>query len=161
MAKDFRELLVEASRHDVFGRFYKELQVGLKVVVSFQASANHCCEPAETLDDPYAYTKWEVILRQADKNITIPKVGAWDFLKHNVWAQKFDQPEFQTCVIGEFLTVWEAQRCYEDVIEYAMIKKHIESEDDIRVVEPDENLKKTSGCGGCGGKKKAVAEKVG
>lgn len=87
MAKDFRELLVEASRHDQFGRFFKEVQVGLKVVISFQASATHACEPAETLDDIYAYKKWEVILRQINKPISVPKVGAWDFLKNNVWAK--------------------------------------------------------------------------
>jgi len=155
MAKDFRELLVEASRHDTFGRFFKELQVGLKVVVSFQASPSHACEPAEVLDDVYAYTKWEVSLRQVDKPISTPKAGAWTFLKNNVWAKKFDLPEFQTCMLGEFLTLWEAQRCFEDVIEYAMLNNQLDSEDDIRVVEPDENLKKKGGCGGCGGAKKA------
>lgn len=155
MAKDFREFLVEASRHDTFGRFFKELQVGLKVVISFQASETHASEPAETLDDVYAYKKWEVILRQVNKPISAPRVGAWTFLKNNVWAKKFDQPEFQTCMLGEFLTVWEAQRCFEDVIEYATLNNQLDSEDDIRVVEPDENLKKASGCGGCGGAKKA------
>ncbi len=154
MVKDFREYLVEASRHDVFGRFYKELQIGIKVVICFQASSTHACEPAETLDDPYAYTRWEVILRQINKPITIPGIGAWDSLKNNVWAKKFDQPEYQTCLIGEFLTVWEAQQCFEDVINYAMMNKQMDSEDEIKLVDPDVNLKKTSGCGGCGGDKK-------
>lgn len=156
MAKDFRELLVEASRHDQFGRFFKEIQVGFKMVISFQASETHACEPAETLDDVYQYKKWEVTLRQTNKPITAPKIGAWDFLKHNVWAKKFDMPEFQTGMIGEFLTVWEAQRCFEDVIEYATIKKQLESEDEIRIVAPDENFRmKARGCGGCGGGGKA------
>jgi len=156
MAKDFRELLVEASRHDTFGRFFKEIQVGLKVVISFQASETHACDPAETLDDVYAYRKWEVSLRQINKPITVPKVGAWTALKNNVWAKKFDLPEYQTCMLGEFLTVWETQRCFEDIIEYAMLNNQLDSEDDIRLVEPDENLKKASGgCGGCGGAKKA------
>lgn len=153
MAKDFRELLVEASRHDVFGRFFKELQVGMKVVISFQASATHASEPAETLDDVYAYRKWEVILRQTNKPITVPGVGAWHQLKNFTWAKKFDLPEFQTAIIGEFLSVREAQECFEDVIEYAMRNNQLDSEDDIRVVEPDENLKRKSGCGGCGGGK--------
>lgn len=153
MAQDFRELLVEASRHDTFGRFFKELQIGLKVVLSFQASSTHACEPEETLDDVYEYTKWEVSLRQINKPIDLPKVGAWSYFKNNLWAKKFDKPEFQRAMFGEFLTVEEAQQVFEDVIEYAMVHNHIESEDDIRVVEPDENLKKVSGCGGCAGKK--------
>lgn len=158
MARDFRELLVEASRHDVFGRFYKEVQVGMKLVISFQASATHACDPAETLDDVYAYRKWEVALRQTNKSITIPKIGAWDSLKNFVWAKKFDLPEFQTAMQGELLTVREAQDCFEDVIDYAMRKGQLDSEDDIRIVEPDENLKIKSGCGGCGGGKKVVAK---
>lgn len=153
MAKDFRELLVETSRHDQFGRYFKELQIGLKVVASFQASETHACAPMETLDDVNEYTRWEVSLRQVNKPITVPRVGAWDYLKNNVWAKKFDQAEFQTGMTGEFLTVWEAQRCFEDVIEYAMNNKHIESEDEIKLVEADANLKKSSGCGGCGGGK--------
>jgi len=158
MAKDFRELLVEGSRHDVFGRFFKELQVGLKVVISFQASATHASEPAETLDDVYAYSKWEVTLRQINKPITVPGVGAWHQFKNFVWAKKFDLPEFQTAVIGEFLTVSEAQECFADVIDYAIRTNQLESEDGIRLVDPDENLKQKSGCGGCGGKAKAKAK---
>ncbi len=153
MAKDFRELLVEASRHETFGRYYKELQVGLKVVISFQASETHSCEPAETLDDVFAYTKWEVALRQGNKPIDIPNVGAWGYLKNNVWAKKFDKPEFQRCMQGDFLTVAEAQQVFEDVIDYAMSNEQLDKEDDIRIVDPDEDLKKVGGCGGCGGKK--------
>lgn len=157
MARDFRELLVESSRHEVFGRCFKELQVGLKVVISFQASETHSCEPAETLDDLTEYTKWEVALRQINKPIDVPKIGAWTYFKNNLWAKKFDKPEFQRCMQGDFLTVAEAQQVFEDVIDYAMSNNQLDSEDDIRVVEPDENLKKSSGCGGCGGGKKAKA----
>lgn len=152
MSKDFRELLVEASRHDTFGRFFKELQVGLKVVISFQASETHSSEPAETLDDVYAYTKWEVALRQINKPIDIPNVGAWSYLKNNLWAKKFDKPEFQRCMQGDFISVKEAQQVFEDVIEYAMSNGQLDSIDDIQVVDPDADLKR-GGCGGCGGKK--------
>lgn len=159
MAKDFRELLVEASRHDVFGRYFKELQVGMKVVMSIQASETHASEPMETLDDLSGYSKWEVSLRQTNKPITIPKIGAWDYLKNNFWAKPFDQPEFDTCMRGEFIKTADVQQCLEDIIEYAKTKGQLDSEDEIRVVEPDENLKKKSagGCGGCGGAKKKVA----
>lgn len=156
MAKDFREYLVESSRHDVFGRYYKELGVGIKMLVNFHASSAHACTPAETLDDPYEYTHWEVTLRQANKPIYVPKIGAWDYLKHNVWAKKFEQPEFQKSMIGEQLTVDECQRMFEDVIEYAMKNNQMESEEEIRQIEAEENVKK-SGCGGCGGGAKKPA----
>lgn len=155
MAKDFRELLEEASRHDQFGRYFKEVQVGMKVVISFQASETHSCEPVETLDDPFAYSKWEVSLRQINKPIDVPNVGAWTYLKNNVWAKKFDKPEFARSMVGEFLTVKEAQQVYEDVLDYAVKNSQIESEDEITVLDPDEAIKKVSaGCGGCGSKSK-------
>lgn len=159
MAKDFRELLVETSRHDVFGRFFKEVQVGMKLVIGFQASATHACDPAETLDDVYAYRKWEVSLRQLNKTITVPKVGAWTELKNFTWAKKFDLPEIQKILIGEFLTVREAQECFEDVIEYAIRKGQLDSEENIKILEPSESLKRNTGCGGCGGGKPKVAAK--
>lgn len=152
MTKDFRELLVESSRHEVFGRFFKELQIGFKAVVSFQASVTHSCEPAETLDDIYQYTQWEVALRQVDKPIDIPKLGIWDEFKNNAWAKKFDRPEFQRSMVGEFVTTAEAQQVFEDVIDYALRSDHIKSEDEITVVEPDAELKKMRACSGCGGK---------
>ncbi|MGL1862963.1 MAG: hypothetical protein OCC46_10630 [Pseudodesulfovibrio sp.] len=161
MAKDFREFVVEASRHEQFGRWFKEVQVGMKVVISFQASDTHACEPAEILDDIYGYTQWEVSLRQTNKGIDAPKVGAWTFLKNNVWAKKFDKPEFQRCMAGEFIPVKEAQQVFEDVIDYAMKNDQMKSEDEIRIVEPDEEFKTKAaasggGCGGggCGGGKK-------
>jgi len=158
MAKDFREYLVEASRHDVFGRVYKELAIGVKVLVSFQASSAHSCCPEETLDDPYAYTQWEVHLRQVYPAIDIVGIGAWHHLKQKDWAKPFDRPEFQKSMIGEFIPTEDCQQILEDVIEYAMLKEQLTSEDEIRLVEPEEEVKKTSGCGGCGGKKKAAAK---
>ncbi|MBI9080431.1 MAG: hypothetical protein JEY79_11910 [Pseudodesulfovibrio sp.] len=155
MAKDFRELLVEASRHDEFGRVFKEIAVGFKVVVSFQASNVHSSYPEETLDDIYQYSKWEVSLRQVTPAIDVPNVGAWHYLKHNYWAKPFDKPDFQRAMLGEFIPTKHCQQILEDVIEYALLKKQIDSEDDIRTVEPDEELKKSSRCGGCGGKKTA------
>ncbi|WP_419786620.1 hypothetical protein [Pseudodesulfovibrio sp.] len=151
MAKDFRELLVEASRHDVFGRFFKELQIGFKAVLSFQASKVHSCEPAETLDDVYQYTQWEVQLRQIDKPVDIPGIGLWDQFKQNEWAKKFDRPEFQRAMVGEFVTTEEAQQILEDVIDYAIKSNHIESEDEIIVLEADIELKKLRACTGCSG----------
>ena len=153
MAKDFRELLVESSRHDVFGRFFKELQIGFKAIVSFQASNTHSCKPEETLDDIYEYEQWEVGLRQINKPIDIPKIGIWDEFKNNTWAKKFDRPEFQRSMVGEFVTTAEAQQIYEDVLDYAIRSNHIESEDEIIVVEPDAELKKLRACPGCGGDK--------
>jgi hypothetical protein len=159
MARDFRELLVEASRHDDFGRVFKEIGVGLKVLVSFQASSTHSSYPEETLDDVYAYSKWEVSIRQIRPAIDVPKVGAWHYLQHNYWAKPFDKPEFQRAMVGEFIPTKHCQQIFEDIIEYAMLKNQLDSEDDIRIVEPDEEVKKTSGCGGCGGGKKAASKK--
>jgi len=163
MAKDFRELLVEASRHDQFGRVFKEIAVGFKVMISFQASDTHSCYPEKTLDDIYEYTRWEVALRSTSPAIDVPKVGAWEFLQHNYWAKPFDKPEFQRAMLGEFIPTKQCQQILEDVIEYAMMKNQIESEDEIRILEPDEDIKKSrgGGCGGgCGGGKKPAAAKA-
>jgi len=151
MAKDFRELLVESSRHEVFGRYFKELQIGFKAVVSFQASATHACEPEETLDDVKQYTKWEVQLRQINKPIDIPGVGIWDEFKTSEWAKVFDRPEFQRSMVGEFIPVADAQQIYEDVVAYAIRSNHIASEDEIIVLEPDAELRKLRACSGCSG----------
>ncbi|MCJ2164297.1 MULTISPECIES: hypothetical protein [unclassified Pseudodesulfovibrio] len=156
MAKDFREYLVEASRHELFGRVFKELAIGLKVVVSFQASETHACYPEKTLDDPYEYTRWEVALRSSTPAIDVPKAGAWEYLKHNYWAKPFDKPDFQRALVGENIPTKDCQQILEDVIEYAKLKGHLDSEEEIRVLEPDEEVKKISACGGCGGKKKAA-----
>lgn len=154
MTKDFREYLEEASRHPQFGRVFKEIAVGFKVVISFQASETHASHPEETLDDIYQYTHWEVALRQTSPAIDVPRAGAWTWLKNNYWARPFDKPEFQRAMIGDYIPVADCQQILEDVIEYAMMKGHMESEDEIRVVDPDEPTKKAGGCGGCGGGKK-------
>ena len=154
MAKDFREYLVESSRHEEFGRFFKEIAIGSKLVVSFQASKIHSCNPEETLDDIYAYEGWEVAIRQVKPAIDVPRAGAWGHLQHYWWAKKFYVPDFQRAVMGERITVRDCQRMFEDVIEYAVIKKQLESEEDIRLVEPDENLKRKTNCGGCGDQKR-------
>jgi hypothetical protein len=153
MAKDFREMLVESSRHEQFGRFFKELAIGIKVVLSFQASETHACEPAQTLDDIYAYTKWEVSLRQVDKPIDVPMIGAWNAFKDKEWAAPFDRPEFQRAMVGEFIPTEHCQQILEDAIEYAMSKDQMDSEDDIRIVDPEVDLKRAGGCGGCNTKK--------
>ncbi|BCS89459.1 hypothetical protein [Pseudodesulfovibrio sediminis] len=161
MANDFREYLVEASRHEDFGRVFKELAVGPNIMISFQASATHGCYPEETLDDIYGYTRWEVSLRAVKPAIDVPNAGAWSFLKNNYWARPFDKPEFQRAMAADNIVVMDCQRILEDVIEYALIKKQIESEDDIRVLEPEEEVKEVApakvgaagaggGCGGCG-----------
>ena len=159
MAKDFREYLVEASRHELFGRVFKELAIGFKVVVSFQASETHACTPEATLDDIYEYTHWEVALRSNKPAIDVPKAGAWEFFKHNLWAKPFDKPDFQRAMVGEFIPTKHCQMILEDVIEYALLKGHMESEDEIRVVEPDEEIKKTAACAGCGGGQKTIEPK--
>lgn len=156
MAKDFRGYLVEISRHEQFGRVYKEVLVG-RVVISFQASEAHSCAPQETLDDPNVYDSWEVSLRQTKPAIDVPKAGAWSLLQHNYWAKPFDKPEFQRAMLGEFIPTKDCQQLLEDIIEYSTVKGHLESEDDIRLVDDDEILKKPTpapaGCGGCGGGK--------
>jgi len=163
MVKDFREYLVESSRHETFGRVFKELGFGDNFFISFQASDTHGSEPCETLDDVYAYTRWEVSLRANKPAIDVPNAGAWDFLKNNYWAKPFEKPEFQRAMLGESIPTKHCQQIFEDVIEYAMMKNQIESEDEIRVLEPDEDIKKSrgGGCGGgCGGGKKPAAAKA-
>lgn len=157
MAKDFREYLVEASRHDVFGRVFKEVAVG-KVMISFQASETHACYPAETLDDLNAYSRWEVSLRSVKPAIDVAKVGAWSYLMHNSWAKPFEKPDFQRTMQGDNIPAKDCQRILEDVIDYGIVKGHIQSEDEIRVLEPDEEIKKNKplkggSCSGCGGQK--------
>ena len=157
MAKDFREYLVEASRHDVFGRVFKEVAVG-RVMISFQASETHSCYPAETLDDLHAYTRWEVSLRAVKPAIDVARAGAWSYLMHNAWAKPFEKPDFQRTMQGDNIPARDCQRILEDIIDYAKAKGQIESEDDIRILEPDEEVKKNkalagTGCGGCGGQK--------
>ena len=156
MAKDFREYLVESSRHETFGRFFKELSIGIKLMASFQASNSHSSEPVETLDDLTKYTKWEVALRQV-KPIDLPKIGAWDELREKEWAKPFDRPEYQRAMVGEFIPSEHCQQILEDCIAYAIAHNQMESEDDIRLIEPDEDIKKSSGCGRCGSKKPAPA----
>ena len=163
MAKDFREYLVEASRHDVFGRVFKEVAVG-RVMISFQASAIHSCYPAETLDDINAYTRWEVSLRAVKPAIDVARAGAWSYLMHNSWAKPFDKPDFQRAMQGDNIPTKECQKIFEDVIDYAIMKDQIKSEDEIRILEPDEEVKKNTalkggGCGGCGGGQKTI-EKI-
>ena len=57
-------------------------------------------------------------------------------------------------MVGEFIPTEHCQQILEDAITYAIEKGHITSEDEIRTVEPDEEIKKTTGCGGCASKKK-------
>ncbi|BDQ38430.1 hypothetical protein SYK_27900 [Pseudodesulfovibrio nedwellii] len=165
MAKDFREYLVEVSRHETFGRVFKEVAVGSKVLISFQASNVHGCYPEETLDDVYAYTHWEVSLRSTKPAIDVPKAGAWEFLKHNYWAKPFDKPDFQRAIAADNVPAKHCQRILEDVIEYALLKGQLESEDDIRLIEQDEEVKKYTknasvGCSGCGGGQKTIEKKA-
>lgn len=160
MVKDFREYLEEASRHPDFGRVFKEIGVGIKVVISFQASDTHSSSPEETLDDIYQYTHWEVTLRQSSPHIDVAKAGAWHYLRHNYWAKPFDKPEFQRAIIGEYIPVKDCQQILEDVIEYAKLKGQMESEDEISILDPEEPIKKIGGgCGGCGGAKKPAKKK--
>lgn len=154
MAKDFREYLVEGYRHDEFGRVFKELAVGFKVFLSFQASDVHASTPEETLDDIYQYTHWEVAMRSTTPPIDTPEVGPWMYFREKEWAEPFDRPEYQRAMVGEFIPTEHCQQILEDAIAYAIEKGHIASEDEIRTVEPDEDIKKTTGCGGCASKKK-------
>jgi len=158
MAKDFREYLVEGYRSDEFGRVFKELAVGFKLFVSFQASTVHSCTPEETLDDISRYTHWEVALRSTTPPIDTPNIGPWMTLRDKEWAEPFDRPEFQRAMLGEYIPTEHCQQILEDCITYAIEKGHIESEAEIHTVEPDEQVKKTMGCGGCAGKKKPAVD---
>ena len=139
----------------MFGRFFKELQIGFKAIVSFQASNTHSCKPEETLDDIYAYEEWEVGLRQINKPIDIPHIGIWGRVQEQyLGPRSFDRPEFQRSMVGEFVTTEEAQQVYEDVLDYAIRSDHIK----VRGTRSswwnrDAELKKLRACTGCSGSK--------
>lgn len=155
MAKDFREYLEEASRHEKFGRFYKEIGFGFKVVASIQASEVHASSPAETLEDPKEYTEWEVCLRQTNKPIDTIRIGVWGDLKQNDWATGFDRPEYAKYLMRENMPTDEVQQMFDDLVAFAIEKGQLESEDDISLIDPDEPIKKFGkGCSkGCASQK--------
>lgn len=155
MAKDFREYLEEATRHEKFGRFFKEISIGVKIVASIQASEMHACKPAETLDDPYGYSEWEVTLRQTNKPIETYKLGVWTDLKTHDWAEGFEGAEFARYVMRENMPTEEVQKMFDDLVAFASEKNQLDSEDEITTIDPDEPIKKIGkGCGaGCASKK--------
>ncbi|WP_147818917.1 hypothetical protein [Salidesulfovibrio onnuriiensis] len=154
MARDFREYLEEATRHERFGRYFKEIGIGFKLVMSIQASALHGCDPVETLDDVYGYKAFEVSVRQVSKPIEAPKIGAWSDLRAKPWAESFDREEFRRDMVRENVPVDEVQTIFEDIIEYARDKGHMEDGEEPRLLDPDEPIRPLrKGCGGCAAKK--------
>ncbi|GAB7023855.1 hypothetical protein [Salidesulfovibrio brasiliensis] len=154
MAIDFRDYLEEATRHEQFGRFFKEIGIGFKIVASIQASNVHASKPAETLDDPKEYEEWEVTLRQVNKPIETYKVGVWTDLKTRDWAQGFEGAEYARYVSRDNMPTEEVQKMFDELVEFAKETNHLDSEDDISAIDPDEPIKKIGkGCGaGCASK---------
>lgn len=153
MARDFRELLEEANRHEKFGRYFKEIGVGFKLVMSIQASTMHGSDPVETLDDVYGYKAFEVSVRQTSKPIEAPKVGAWGELREKPWAEGFDREEYRMDMVRENVPVQEVQTIFEDLVAYAREKGHLEENEEPVLLDPEapiRNIRK--GCGGCASK---------
>ncbi|KAB1437207.1 hypothetical protein [Pseudodesulfovibrio senegalensis] len=155
MARDFREMLEEVSRDDEYGRYFKEIAIGFKLVMSIQASNMHGCEPAETLDDVYAYKSFDVSVRQFSKPIDAPKIGAWSELRAKEWAEGFDRPEYRRDMAKECVPTEVVQTIFEDIIDYAREKGHLEADQEPSLVDPEEPIRKMrKGCGGsCAAKK--------
>lgn len=154
MACDFRELLEEAESHAEFGRFFKEIAIGFKLVMSIQASEVHGCEPAETLDDVYKYKTFEVWVRQVSKPIDAPRIGAWSELRSKPWAEGFDRPEYHRDMMKENVSVEGVQTIFEDLIAYARKKGHLEEGEEPKLLDPNEPIRKVGkGCKGCSAQK--------
>lgn len=156
MTRDFREYLEEANRHDDFGRFFKEIGIGFKLVLSIQASTMHGSDPAETLDDVYAYKAFEVSIRQVGKPIEAPGIGAWCVLRDKAWAQGFDREEFRADMVRDNVPADEVQTILEDVIAYARDKGQLEEGEEPRLLDPEapiRDITKKKKCGSCASQK--------
>jgi hypothetical protein len=154
MAKDFRQYLEESDRSEDFGRFFKEIGIGSKIVASIQASSVHDCSPAETLDDLKAYETWEVALRQTNRPIYVTRVGVWEHLYEKDWAKDFEQPDFGRFLERVQMPTAEVQTMFDDLVSFALENDQLEKEEDIHMVDPDEPIKKIDknrklSCGGC------------
>ena len=120
MAKDFRELLVEATRSEKWGRAFHEINVQGMFSLSVQASDCHGSIPAETLDDVYAYQAFEVQLSQKTVNfIEMPGYGAWNELSKKDWAQRFERGYIAGIMEAVEVPVEVVQQIYEDLDDYA------------------------------------------
>ncbi len=152
MARDFREFLEEATRHEKFGRYFKEIGIGFKLVMSIQASALHGSDPAETLDDVYGYKAFEVSVRQSSKPIEAPKIGAWSDLREKTWAAGFDREEYRTDMMKDNVSVDEVQVIFEDLIEYAREKGQLEAGEEPVLLDPEAPIRKfkKGRCTSCG-----------
>ena len=119
MSEDFRDLLVEGSRSERFGRFFNEINIRHKFGLSIQASDAHACEPFETLDDLTQYVEWEVAISQRDRPILQPDYGAWERFKDRPWAAKFSSHMGDAVVGADFVPTETVQQIYEDLLEDA------------------------------------------
>ncbi len=154
MARDFREMLEEVSRDDEFGRYFKEIAIGFKLVMSIQASNMHGCEPAETLDDVHEYKSFDVTVRQVSKPIDAPGIGAWSELRSRDWAEGFDRPDYRKDMTKDCVPVDVVQTIFEDIIEYAREKGQMEPDEEPVLVDPNKPIRSIrKGCGGCAAKK--------
>ena len=120
MAQDFRELLKEASRDERFGRWYHEINVLGMFTFSVQASDAHASVPAEILDDPYAYTAFEVGLKQNTVAfIEMPGYGAWNEFSKKDWSKRFERGYVAGIMEACEVPVAVVQEIYEDLLDYA------------------------------------------
>ena len=120
MAKDFRDLLVEAVRHEKWGRTFKEINVQGMFSFSVQASETHGSIPAETLDDPREYEAFEVqITQKTVPFIEMPGYGAWEELSKKEWAERFERGYIAGIMEADEVPVDVVQRIYEDLDAYA------------------------------------------
>lgn len=119
MAEDFRKLLKEASRSEEFGRWFEDLDVSGKFLLSIQASDIHACTPTEVLDDPMAYQSFELILSQKDETLDLPGFGALEDFESCPWFKHVQPGEIGGFVRLEYVPAAEVQRIYEDLLEYA------------------------------------------
>jgi len=119
MAEDFRNLLKEASRSDDFGRWFEDLDVAGKFVLSIQASDIHVCAPCAVLDDPKGYESFELILSQTDETLDLPGYGALEELEARPWFGYVQPGEIGGFVRLEYVPAAVVQQIYEDLLEYA------------------------------------------
>lgn len=120
MAKDFRDLLVEETRHEKWGRAFREINVQGMFSLSVQASDCHGSIPAETLDDVHDYKAFEVqITQKTVPFIEMPGYGAWEELCTKEWAGRFERGYIAGVMEAAEVPVDVVQQIYEDLDAYA------------------------------------------
>lgn len=119
MAVDFRTLLTQAEKTEDFGRWFKDIDVAGKFLLSVQASDVHTSIPARTLDDVYRYEAFELSLRQQDRLIDLPGYGAWHDFQDRPWIKYFKPGEIGGYCEADEVPAGVVQEIYEDLLAYA------------------------------------------